>query len=286
MSSINILVLLYNKEITDSQTIKSLIFNKDRLGGCCLTIWNNGPNKLKDLSLSDMIIDKCEIKIVETIENLSLSQIYNTFIQDNNAEKYIVLDDDSSITREYLDDALKCNDVELAVPLIKYKNKNVGPFIDGTVASYQMLCSEDSTVIAIGSGMVITKNAAMIVKSAYGDIFDENFRFYGVDVTFCYRVNSLKNKINVKVISGFEHSLSKMQNESKQMKEFRKKERSYDLGLRLRYYYPIEKSLMIIFKTITLTFLKKCLLIENTKYNNIHLIHAFITGNHYKSSRS
>ncbi|WP_413691538.1 hypothetical protein [Psychromonas sp. KJ10-2] len=96
-----------------------------------------------------------------------------------------------------------------------------------------------SKVVSIGSGLVIGRDVAAFVKKIYGDIFDERFYLYGVDTTFFLRVfnSNLSNRINI--ISGFQHSLSRLQKESNEVKKFRCIERSYDKGLTIRFYKKI-----------------------------------------------
>lgn len=51
-------------------------------------------------------------------------------------------------------------------------------------------------------------------------------------------------------------SLSKLEMESQTMTRFRHIEQSYELGLKLRYYMPLSRSLFLLLKTST-NFLKR-----------------------------
>lgn len=52
------------------------------------------------------------------------------------------------------------------------------------------------------------------------------------------------------MIDGFEHSLSRLENESQSMTRFRQIERAYDLGITIRHYFPLPKALFILSKQI------------------------------------
>jgi hypothetical protein len=77
INKIAVLIVLYNKKIKDSATIKSVleIGNKQNLS---LSIVNNGPEKIEDFSeFKNKNSDFDSIEFHEFLENKSLSKIYN-----------------------------------------------------------------------------------------------------------------------------------------------------------------------------------------------------------------
>lgn len=284
MLNICILVLLYNKKPLESKTINSLIKHSHNLQNCSITIWNNGPKKIFETSESKQIqIGDSDVKFIETPNNISLSEIYNRFINDNKSEKYIILDDDSTLTYEYLHIANTIKTNGALFPIIKCHEEFKSPIVNNTTQSITKKISSNDNILAIGSGIIISENLISIFKNNYENIFDERFRFYGVDITFCYRLNILrkKYKFTVMIIDGFSHSLSKMEIENKKMKSFRQKERSYDLSLRLKYYYSKPKSLLILSNAVIKS-LFMSILNMNPKYNYLDLIKSYASGKHYK----
>ncbi|EMJ7521481.1 hypothetical protein QPK77_14845 [Providencia rettgeri] len=286
MFNICILVLIYNKKPFESRTINSLKKYHNNLNNCSITIWNNGPNTILPLSTSpndDLKIGDCEINIIETIQNTALSEVYNTFIKNNNSNKYVILDDDSELTNEYIQAINTLELSDIAFPLITCKRKARSPIIDNCIQSNTGTVSEKQNILAIGSGMTINKRTISALNNYFGNVFDERFRFYGVDITFCYRINKIRKneKFQVTIIDGFEHSLSKMEVESREIKNFRRKERSYDLALRLKYYYTKPYSLLILSKAI-LTSIKNNFFSKESKYNYADLLKAYFSGKHYK----
>ena len=131
------------------------------------------------------------------------------------------------------------------MPIILANGKPQSPCANGVFSAGPY--SKNEYVTAIGSGIIISKEAANIVKKKYGNIFDENFALYGVDTSFFIRLNKLALTENLTSIPGFEHSLSRLEVESADIKLFRKLERSYDFGLTLRHY-PSFSLLMMAFK--------------------------------------
>lgn len=76
---ISILIVLYDKEIAESETIKSLIKYSSK--DIEITIFNNGPNLLSDTSttLTNMRNRFNNVKVIECVCNKPLSILYNDF---------------------------------------------------------------------------------------------------------------------------------------------------------------------------------------------------------------
>ena len=103
-----VIIIVYNKELNSSLTLKSLLryTNSNLLN---LFIINNGPN---EFCLEDSFYQ-------------TISKSYNDIIKKNTGfSRYLILDDDTSVSEEYLDyvvlSALEKYDV--CVPRIRNQN--------------------------------------------------------------------------------------------------------------------------------------------------------------------
>lgn len=276
-----ILVLLYNKEITDSNTINSLIESKFQYPNARLVIWNNGPEQLKKRDYRTFEDLGYDVVIEETLNNESLAVIYNRFLTQNRAEKYILLDDDSVLNAAYILASSKSKAAEVGMPIISSQGEAQSPTIDGLPYSAGTEFSSESKVTTIGSGLVIGADIVDSLKEHYKNVFDERFYLYGVDTTFCLRLFNNKLTDMIKIIPGFNHSLSRLEKEDFEKAKFRCLERSYDLGLTLRYYEPRLSSIFIVIKLCAST-LKRTLLGKKVELNFVAVLKGFVFGKHYR----
>lgn len=271
--NLSILVVTYNCKLEDSITIRSILNSGVYFSNTNLCIWNNGPHKI---IIDNKLLDKLNAvglntTINQTICNLPLSWIYNHFIQTFPSNLHVFLDHDSNLTQEYLTSITKKDNLFIAIPIITNKGTPRSPCINGAYSAGPY--SNKSLVIAIGSGVAISKEAAIIIKDKYGSIFDEHFALYGVDTSFFVRLSKMGLTGKLKIIPGFEHSMSRYETESKKTQLFRITERSYDLGLMLRHY-PSARSIKMAAKQIFLWSIGK---------KNLHItkfFNAFFTGRH------
>ena len=226
------LVILYNKRLQDSVTIRTLMdwyeslsdFDKTTIN---ITVINNGPECISSESHSE------GIELFNYIENKPLSKLYNNFLNMNSFDYGVLLDDDSTLTRNYLDAVTSFNG-DVGLPILKYKNQIISPLISGKVIR-TTLKSKDK-LLAAGSGLVLSNSFANEIKDEFNTIFDESFALYGVDTSLFLRMRILGFIDRVDIIEGFEHSFSKMTEESSDINHFRNVERSYEFGLMLRHY--------------------------------------------------
>jgi len=283
MFETSILVLLYNKEIIESKTIITLLESDVQYPNARLVIWNNGPKNLTNVNCDALQKLSYDVVLQETLNNESLSVIYNRFIAENNAEKFILLDDDSALCSSYINESSKSGSATVSMPLISFEGEIQSPKINGRpFLSSDVGVPIKSKVITIGSGLVIGNEIINVLKDKYATVFDERFYLYGVDTTFCLRLFAAGLTNSIKVISGFPHSLSRLEKENTQTTAFRKLERSYDVGLRLRYYYPLRSSAFKLLR-ITLGSVRRKVLFQPTNVLLKPLIKAFLKGSHYRS---
>lgn len=229
-NDIAVLVVLYNKEISQSKTISSLANQSATYYE--LTIVNNGPNEL--FALTDPLLKEIQAKgikvnYIEFLDNKPLSYIYNLFVtRNNNCEYYVILDDDTELPEDYL----SCCDskFDILLPIIVHDEKVEYP--KGTLER-----SNKSSLLSISSGMVLSRHIVDIFISEYKKTFDERYALYGIDTVFFARLQRLVNKgFNFTVKKGptINHSLSKNLKGGKST--FRMTERTYDLALTARFY--------------------------------------------------
>ncbi|MGI2104691.1 hypothetical protein ACRN9A_05900 [Shewanella frigidimarina] len=263
------LIVLYSCDIVDSQTIRTLISSKVLFLKSKLVIWNNGPNNIDLARFNELIEKGLDVELRQTVNNISLAKIYNEFLDSGDSENYIILDHDTSLNDTYLASVAEFKN-EIAVPDVFSKEKLHSPrFVK------KLFCS-DVEVTAIGSGLVVSNLLISKLKSKYDLAFDERFLLYGVDTSFFYRVAAIIDIERELIrLPKLEHSLSSDEVESVETSEFRKVEKSFDFGLRLRYYPTVDKIFLLFilcFKSITL---KSPLSVK-------YILLALITGKHYR----
>jgi GT2 family glycosyltransferase len=276
-----ILIVLYNKKIEESQSYISLISQDIEYNNIDLLIWNNGPKQISPNTLECIQHRFNSIELIETIDNQALSVIYNKASVRNTENFLIILDDDSSLSKEYIENALTCKSEQCLVPLITHNNTIQSPRIKKKKVSSLELPKNRDGFVSISSGLVIGSNIRKELKTHFGDTFDERFYLYGIDTTFCLRLGQLKLLNSLHIIPGFEHSYSKMESESKTVTEFRMKERAYDEGLRVRYYKSKPSMAFNLVKRIFRLLFDKVLKKSNLK--NTYIIDAILSGKHYKN---
>ncbi|MGL6315378.1 glycosyltransferase family 2 protein [Vibrio sp. WXL103] len=272
-----ILIVLYNKTLLESSTLSSLMDYQGNLSHIDLLIWNNGPSEI-DTSLPEIYSEKFHsITVHQDTSNVALSKIYNFALEHNNNDFCIVLDDDSTLSQQYLDEATKGTREACLVPILTNKGKVQSPTIKKSKVEQPQQLTEVKRFRAVGSGVVIGRQFKEMMKKAHGSVFDERFVLYGVDTTFFMRAEQIKLIHLMRVIPGFEHSYSRLESEDEQLSEFRKKERAYDEGLRNRYYKS-KPSLLLY----TLKLLKK-IASKDDNQNELFIWDAIKSGKHYRS---
>jgi hypothetical protein len=271
-----ILILLYNKGISSCKTINTLLESDIQYPNTKLVIWNNGPEQLKNRDIGSLEGLGYDVDIEETLNNESLAVIYNRFLANYCADKYILLDDDSVLNAEYILASSGSKSSEISMPIISSEGKVQSPQIDGQPYCQEIELTLESKVITIGSGLVIGTDIVNNLKEDYNYVFDERFYLYGVDTTFCLRLFNSKLIKKIKIIPGFSHSLSRLSSESKAKSDFRMMERSYDLALTLRYYATIFVLISIIKKLLGNCIGRK------KQISFPYVLKAFYQGRHYR----
>ena len=271
---VSILVVLYSCEIYRSKTIQTLI--SSGVEGGRLVVWNNGPRVLKEWDVTALKSSGFDdVVVIETIDNIALSKIYNDFMVRWSADRYVFLDHDSTLNTGYLEEIFCDAPINIGVPLIEVLGEVRSPTIKGGFREGPYF--DRDQFVAIGSGLILGAKAVRLLEDRFTKVFDERFYLYGVDTVFFFRIRIAGMSNLIKVIGGFEHSLSRLEEESLAVKKFRKIERSYDIGLSARYYFTQSKLLLI--KAL----IKRCLGFDT--YSLRSILKAAVIGRHYRDKK-
>lgn len=231
------LIVLYNKTVDESTTVKTLLDSD--VSGAKVIIHNNGPeNVLLSSSILNSFKEKqVSLELVNCIQNKPLSILYNQFLFSNlGYEKYVLLDDDSVITSGYIEQ-INLSGYDLLLPKITsaQDRKTYYPISNESVITDEKFLTIKG-LFSIGSGLVLTNVfLEKFIKNSFKP-FDEKFALYGVDFSLFRRMNKLSEQgefFNVKTAGEILHSLSRVNEvESK----FRREERLIDFSLTTRNY--------------------------------------------------
>lgn len=192
---IDAIIVIYNKKIEDSITYQNLK-NDTRLK---FIIYDNSINNQENREFAQ----KNNIVYFGFGTNDGLSKAYNYSIKhtiNDNNRYYMILDDDTIITDEYINTvySMIVEDYDVIIPIVYSNNRIISPCkiqFDGRI---RRIKSVDSTknklkISAINSGMVVK-------KSVYNSItYDERLFLDYVDHMFMKRVN--ENKMNIAIAS-------------------------------------------------------------------------------------
>lgn len=188
MKKINFCIILYNKKISESDTIKSLdnYFKNNKIIGN-IVVFNNGPKKVEVPNQDYFICNQVLI-------NASLSKIYNKFIDEYPADFYVFLDDDTFLTDEFLNELENINS-DIFLPQISCNGEVHYPII------------KSQSIQTITSGLTLSSKIIKDLKRHNNKVFDERFDLYGIDTAFCNMINKMKFNYEIS-ISIIEHDLS------------------------------------------------------------------------------
>lgn len=211
-----ILIVIYNTNIYESETIKSLLDSKVYLANSHLFIWDNSQES-QNISVVKSISNHSNIEFTyeHHPENLPLSKAYNKVINQFKNENYdflVLLDQDSSFKKELfikLDNTFQNNkEINLFLPIIKFKNTIVSPtkkyFLKGFYFKEKPFgIQKAKNISAINSGMIISFK---FLKEKYKG-YDERLKFYGTDDYFM--MEYCKNEKELFILDyEFEHDLT------------------------------------------------------------------------------
>lgn len=269
-----LVVIVYGKALEDALTIQSLLGFERKLDH--LLIVNNGPTVIDENSavLPALAQKHHHVVLENQVQNKPLSWIYNDFIQQYDADYYVLFDDDTEINIEYQNILFTAQDIDIELPKIISMSDNVQyyPLVNGAIEQKDGIISNAKEIFSIGSGLVISKGVKLYFIENKMELFDSHFALYGVDFSFFRKINCIEQKskvFNISSRSYINHSLSRAE---KEISEWREKERLYDLVLTLKYYYSYAelRILKLFFKKILGGKMNDALLVLRTAFNGAH----------------
>jgi hypothetical protein len=213
MSKMTILVCLYNKSISTSNTLKSLLRSVNQIKNQDVFIWDNsiGPLDENDIDLLKQNFKYFTYK--HTPENVVLSKIYNSLIvEQDDPNSYLMLcDDDSEIPQSFFikleEQVINYPMANLFLPQIYSNSILVSPAKDFLIKTSLLKelnngVLKSDNIIAINSGMVISNRVFID-----GFRYDERLNFYGTDNFFMHEY-AKKNDILIVLDIKIHHDLS------------------------------------------------------------------------------
>lgn len=226
---LNILIVLYQKNLTDSISYNSLKKEVLLTENINIIIWNNSPNiKISDSSEK---IDYYEGK------NLGLSKIYNLMIDKyiNNDKEYLMISDYDTDYSMYdfdlLFNILKNNNSGIFIPKLYANNQLVSPAKRFLFKGYYLNYVEEGfleskNIIGMNSGIIFTN----MCKKKLNICFDDRLNFYGTDTDFFIRYQNIFDKLYVLPFNAI-HDLSENNNNDLVRNNFRKNDSYHALNI-------------------------------------------------------
>lgn len=234
------LIVLYNKGFDQSSTLLSLDACLPADFKLRVHIWNNGPNSLQEFLESSCVIGSLKIKGVEVVyteslENRSLSEVYNEAWANSNTA-FTVLDDDTHLTHDYFRSLMLFAESKSLVmlPKIFAQGQCVYPKVKGVKDVQGLPVNEviSQPVVSVMSAVTVKPELKALLNKKFPDLFDVRFCFYGIDSTFFKRLRMIGYK-KFFLASPLNHSLS---SQDEVLTDFRVRERLIDSCLQIRNY--------------------------------------------------
>lgn len=231
----SIVVILYDSQIADSETLQSLLQAEMDGYSVNLSIWNNGPTLLKENDIEDYkeraAFKNIQVKIYQNIRNIALSKIYNFLIEKRNFDFFIPLDQDTGLDKDYFKIIKAHSNLDIILPYIytgletvqfPFNTKDKQPIVADSMV-------DPKTVTSINSGLVINSRLVNLFLKYNTNMFDERFAFYGIDTVFFLNLHELCNNQLIKAgcFGKIKHSLAMYEKNGKV---------SYQRNLELIYF--------------------------------------------------
>lgn len=192
--NITSIIILYNSKIKDSNTIESIL--NSNINGINLhtIIWNNGPTKLSFEEQQNYLdkFDKYNIQlsIYEDVRNISLSQIYNSFIDREKYDFFSIFDQDSVLESDFFQNIKMSRDFDVIIPLIYsagWRTKESSICFPVDIKTNRILQNEIFSlgeIESISSGLTLSYRLITHLKNIQGYVFNAQYAFYAIDTSF------------------------------------------------------------------------------------------------------
>lgn len=186
---INVLTVLYNCSLSNSNTIKAVLQAKLESIQLNMIIWNNGPTLLDKEDINNFIevSQKLEIisSIYQDIRNLSLSKIYNYFINKLDYDFFVIFDQDSMIESSFFQNIFHNSEYAIICPAIYPEQKIERQCFPSDFEQKEKVTPlgefDLGNTRTINSGTALSKNLINKLLTNHHYVFDEKFAFYHTD---------------------------------------------------------------------------------------------------------
>lgn len=271
--NISAVIVLYGKSVSDSLTYNTIFKYREKFNK--IVIYNNGPGSVELPSIDNT----SQFELINDLSNSPLSKIYNDFINNNLCDRYVFFDDDSTITDEYINNLLSDPQYyDVGIPLIHSSHDmNIYyPVISRIKNIFNEKYILPKKSYSIGSGLILSSSVVLLIKNKFGNVFDERFVLYGVDLSVFFRLDTIIDSRDILCSSQgvIVHDLSKFhQRKSK----FRIEELLIDQVLQYKIYHKnIKRFAYYLFRNF-----KEILTLSPIQHYRV--IKSFIKKRHPKS---
>lgn len=275
-----ILVVIYNQNVFESQTLKSLLKLKKIVSEKHLFVWDNSFNNLNENDLNLLKNHFFNFDYHHSPENTSLSIVYNKVIKNLIFNKIFIFDQDTTIESNYFskmeDAAIANEDIGLFIPIVKYKDRILSPL------SYKVLNFNRNYPINLGRNLSKNRTAfasGLCVKEwvfKKNNIwFDENLQFYGIDYKFVLDYgDSLKYIFIIDYELSHELSFTEKEDKTIKIKRFNSGIYSglYLAKTRLNFFKKIIFIIRVFFSALRLTLLFKDVIFLKILLRHFHTL--------------
>lgn len=199
-AKVSVLVVLYKTNMKDSATILGLMSQRDINFAVDITFWDNSPTSVYDAEVVQRLRGTFRsISYRHTPENVSLSKVYNSHISEDNADVFVIFDQDSLISDHYICSIWLAINANPTIPLFAPQVFSGGRLISpGNFKLFKgvhidhvdggLLSSSGITVIM--SGIAVRRSVVTA-----GINFNESLWLYAVDTDFFLRFRELYKSI-------------------------------------------------------------------------------------------
>lgn len=244
------LIVVYNKECENSESIRSIINYKEKIK---LIVFDNSTKK----NNNENFCKTNDIAYYTVNKNIGLSRAYNFSISkiknsDNN-NYLIILDDDTNLNKEYFDELLEeTNKEKFDIILPKVLSKNIIISPTNTQFNCRIQSVKDiekiKKISAINSGMIVNLNVYDKIK------YNEDMFLDYIDHEFMKQVREKNLKIHIMKSSIYQNfsrdQINKIESEIIRFKIYKRDFKIYCKNCKKMLYYYLSMFLYSIKNSI------------------------------------
>ncbi|KHN53083.1 hypothetical protein [Pectobacterium fontis] len=282
---ISCVVIIYNSMLQNSDTLKSLTKCKTDGIDLDILVWNNGQELLIEEDINNFMMvcqeNKISAKIYQDITNISLSKIYNFFIDNFSFDIVTLLDQDSKIPNDFFYKINNSEKSDIYIPkIIVNNNEKDVQYYPHLYDNPNIVIDEgyiSSPVISAMSGVSMSKIAIDKIIKERGFIFEERLALYGIDNDFFRTIKKMSiQKLSLYCVNEIHHSLSTL-DPKEEKSDFRIIENLY-----FKYFIRIEYQKKSLFSTIFICI--RDFIFKKTNFSQMKNIILFLIKKHHPRS--